>query len=174
VLPCSRLPSRLANPSAPAVHFGKLTFRDVNSPLPDHRLPDQNQSPPSMEPDASEGLEPSGNNSQRTSSAVLIPAFDRGSELTAGSLHARFAEACSAWLARSPSQETRAAYTRELKQFLDFVGISDTRRGCVSQFLAISREGGSLPHRTSRDCRLDRPPRSRHTNCASLLRPAPK
>jgi hypothetical protein len=96
----------------------------VNPPFPDHRQRDQNQTPPSILPDASGGHEPSGTNPLRTSSAVLIPAFDRGSELKAGSLHVRFEEACTAWLTRSPSQETRAAYTRELKQFLDFVGIA--------------------------------------------------
>jgi integrase/recombinase XerD len=77
-----------------------------------------------MEPEVSERQEASGNASPRTSTAVLIPAFDRESELTGGSLHCRFVEACTAWLARSPSQETRGAYSRELKQFLDFVGIA--------------------------------------------------
>lgn len=40
-------------------------------------------------------------------------------------LRARMAEAVSAWLSRSPSTETRSAYSRELGQFRTFVGISD-------------------------------------------------
>jgi integrase/recombinase XerD len=106
------------------LHFAKLTLHDVNSPLPDHRQPDQNQSPASTPPDESERQEASAHNSLRTSSAVLIPAFDRGGDLTHRTFHARFTEACAAWLTRSASHETRAAYIRELKQFLDFVGIA--------------------------------------------------
>jgi integrase/recombinase XerD len=43
--------------------------------------------------------------------------------LTAADVRVRFAEACAAWLAKSPSLETRAAYGRELQQFLQFAGI---------------------------------------------------
>jgi integrase/recombinase XerD len=57
------------------------------------------------------------------SSERLIPAFDRGRTLTEADIRGRFTEACSAWLAKSPSLETRSAYSRELKQFLDFVGL---------------------------------------------------
>lgn len=56
---------------------------------------------------------------------MLVPAFDGRGELTPATLHVRFAEACAAWLARSSSSETRSAYSRELRQFLDFVGIAD-------------------------------------------------
>ena len=57
------------------------------------------------------------------SSAPLIPAFERGRTLTEADICSRFAEACSAWLTKSPSLETRSAYARELKQFLVFAGI---------------------------------------------------
>ncbi len=57
------------------------------------------------------------------STPTLIPAFERVGSLTAADIRVRFAEACTAWLTRSSSLETRTAYTRELRQFLDFVGI---------------------------------------------------
>lgn len=58
-----------------------------------------------------------------TSTATIIPAFERGIMLTEEMIRARFTEACVAWLTRSTSMETRAAYARELNQFLQFVGI---------------------------------------------------
>lgn len=54
---------------------------------------------------------------------TLIPAFERAGSLTTTALQGRFTEACAAWLAKSPSLETRAAYTRELHEFLRFAGI---------------------------------------------------
>jgi integrase/recombinase XerD len=42
-----------------------------------------------------------------------------------GSWRQQIAEACQAWLARSPSAETRAGYSRDLGQFLRFTGIAD-------------------------------------------------
>lgn len=36
-------------------------------------------------------------------------------------------EACRAWLARSPSHDTRQNYTRDLRQFLAFLGVSPRR-----------------------------------------------
>lgn len=54
----------------------------------------------------------------------LIPAFETGTALTASDFRGRFAEACTAWLTKSPSLETRSAYFRELNQFLTFVGIA--------------------------------------------------
>src|SRR5262245_35705615 len=38
-------------------------------------------------------------------------------------LREQFREACRAWIARSPSPDTQANYTRDLEQFLHFVGI---------------------------------------------------
>ncbi len=58
-----------------------------------------------------------------SSTAMIIPAFERDAELTQEIIRARFTEACVAWLTRSPSLETRSAYARELDQFLRFVGI---------------------------------------------------
>jgi hypothetical protein len=60
----------------------------------------------------------------RSSSSVdIIPAFDTGHELTARDLRVRFAEACTAWLGRSPSRNTRENYLRDLQQFMVFVRI---------------------------------------------------
>src|SRR5262249_47779869 len=56
--------------------------------------------------------------------APLIPAFERGGKLTEMAVRGRLAEACTAWLTRFPSLETRSAYSRELAQFLRFVGIA--------------------------------------------------
>jgi integrase/recombinase XerD len=52
------------------------------------------------------------------------PAFTSGH--TAGVDHPRhqIAEACQAWLTRSPSSETRSGYARDLTQFLEFVGMT--------------------------------------------------
>jgi integrase/recombinase XerD len=58
---------------------------------------------------------------------ALIPAFEGVAELTTADARGRFAEACAAWLARSASAETRAAYARELEQFLRFAGIPADR-----------------------------------------------
>lgn len=55
------------------------------------------------------------------STPTVIPTFEG---LTEGLTHGAFAEACTAWLTRSPSLETRAAYSRELRQFLAFAGIA--------------------------------------------------
>jgi hypothetical protein len=57
------------------------------------------------------------------STSVIIPAFERSGELIAVDLRFRFAEACAAWLAKSPSLETRSAYARELAEFLRFARI---------------------------------------------------
>jgi len=42
--------------------------------------------------------------------------------LTESNFGGRLVEACNAWLARSPSAQTRDCYTRDLRQFLVFVG----------------------------------------------------
>src|SRR5438132_763529 len=71
----------------------------------------------------SEQQEGLNHNSAVPSTAALIPAFDGPGSLTTADVRVRFTEACTAWLTRSSSTETRAAYTRELRQFLNFVGI---------------------------------------------------
>lgn len=58
------------------------------------------------------------------STGTLIPAFDTGGVLTAADLRQRMTEACSAWLHRSPSDNTRSNYARDLQQFLAFVRIN--------------------------------------------------
>lgn len=63
-------------------------------------------------------------NSAVASTAMLIPAFDGRGRLTRAEVRVRFTEACTGWLTRSSSTETRTAYTRELRQFLYFVGIA--------------------------------------------------
>lgn len=57
------------------------------------------------------------------SSQMLIPAFDGGRDLTGNALRRQFVEAKVAWLARSPSPNTREDYARDLTQFLRFAGI---------------------------------------------------
>ena len=52
------------------------------------------------------------------------PAFTSGHPLPSVGLRQQIGEACQAWLLRSPSAETRAGYSRELKQFLRFAGVA--------------------------------------------------
>jgi integrase/recombinase XerD len=54
---------------------------------------------------------------------LVIPNALATAETTA--LTERIAEAVSAWLTKSPSTETRTAYSRELHQFCSFVGIPE-------------------------------------------------
>ena len=49
----------------------------------------------------------SGHASGIVSDSTLIPAFETGGRLTGKPIGVRFAEACAAWLAKSPSMETR-------------------------------------------------------------------
>lgn len=48
------------------------------------------------------------------------------SNLTHGDFRARFAEATHAWLAKSPSRETRSNYARDVRQFLVYIGSEPT------------------------------------------------
>lgn len=57
------------------------------------------------------------------SSRPLIPAFEMSRSLTAEEFHARMTDASQAWLARSPSFNTRHNYARDLGQFLAFLGM---------------------------------------------------
>ncbi len=76
---------------------------------------------------------PSANNQPPESSTVLA-TFDRRpalmapshASLTVPDLRARFTEACQAWLAKSPSPDTRSNYARDVRQFLHFVGAEPT------------------------------------------------
>jgi integrase/recombinase XerD len=55
--------------------------------------------------------------------------------LTGGELRVRFAEACRAWLSKSPSIDTRTNYARDVNQFLTFLGVSASepeRLACVT------------------------------------------
>ena len=45
-------------------------------------------------------------------------------QLTNQQLHGRLSEACQAWLARSPSRDTRDNYARDLSQFRSFLRVS--------------------------------------------------
>src|ERR1700680_4534625 len=53
------------------------------------------------------------------------PAFTSGRMSSTADLRRQIAEACQAWLTRSPSAEARAGYARDLGQFLGFAGIPD-------------------------------------------------
>ncbi|MFV0446664.1 MAG: tyrosine-type recombinase/integrase [Planctomycetaceae bacterium] len=59
-----------------------------------------------------------------SSSRELIPAFESTSSLSSRDIRNRLTEACSGWLARSPSPNTRSNYTRDLEQFFAFLGFS--------------------------------------------------
>ena len=52
------------------------------------------------------------------------PAFASGTPSSTPDLRRQIAEGCQAWLAKSPSIETRSGYARDLAQFLRFVGIA--------------------------------------------------
>lgn len=57
---------------------------------------------------------------------TLLPTLPTVTELShPADPHTRMTEAVSAWITRSPSIETRTAYSRELDQFRSFVGIAD-------------------------------------------------
>jgi integrase/recombinase XerD len=51
------------------------------------------------------------------------PAFNVRDEMAPSVLRQQIEEACRAWLSRSPSAETRTAYSRELFQFLRFISV---------------------------------------------------
>lgn len=62
-----------------------------------------------------------------SSSAGLIPAFERTTPLPSRDARRRLAEACQAWLARSSSPSTRQNYACDLRQFLRFVNVHPSR-----------------------------------------------
>lgn len=53
-----------------------------------------------------------------------LPTLPRGHLSLPADPAEQFREACRAWLARSPSMDTRTNYARDLQQFLAFVGIA--------------------------------------------------
>ncbi len=57
----------------------------------------------------------------------LLPSHPTGPAATpeSSALREQIADACLAWLARSPSQDTRSNYMRDLGQFLAFAGIHE-------------------------------------------------
>jgi integrase/recombinase XerD len=61
------------------------------------------------------------------SSPQVIPAFDSAPGLTRGELRGRMAEACAAWLVRSPSANTRLSYSRDLDQFFAFLKMDPSK-----------------------------------------------
>jgi integrase/recombinase XerD len=56
-----------------------------------------------------------------TQSLTLV---NESTEPAVASLAEQIAKACQAWLAKSPSRDTRSNYERDIKQFLEFTGIS--------------------------------------------------
>ena len=116
--------SSLASRADRRSYFAKRTLREVKTPFENHRQSDNESNVPSTTDTGSDEQTSPGNSSSGQSTATLIPAFEPAGSLTAVDVRVRFTEACTAWLTRSPSVETRAAYTRELRQFLDFVGIA--------------------------------------------------
>lgn len=53
------------------------------------------------------------------------PVFRRDHQPTSDELRGQIAEACQAWLVRSPSMDTRSGYARDLTQFLRFSDVGD-------------------------------------------------
>ena len=113
----------LAPPAASGVCFAKRTLYDMKSPT-------ENRPEPVQETAASSDAEgdpirprDSDHLSTDPPTRVLIPAFESALAPASHDARARFAEACAAWLSRSASLETRAAYARELGEFLRFAGI---------------------------------------------------
>ena len=116
-------PSLAPLPRLP-VTFAKRTLREAWFPSEPPMHPANETISSSIAREGSKPQEGLNHNSAVTSTATLIPAFDGPGSLTAGDIRVRFTEACTAWLTRSSSIETRTAYTRELRQFLSFVGIA--------------------------------------------------
>ena len=64
---------------------------------------------------------------RESSSRNVIPAFAPTGALTSQELRGGLTEACQAWLARSPSFDTRQNYARDLRQFFIFLGVPPDR-----------------------------------------------
>ena len=56
-----------------------------------------------------------------------LPAINESTDTTLVSLGDQIAKACQAWLAKSPSRDTRSNYERDIRQFLAFVGIKGSQ-----------------------------------------------
>jgi integrase/recombinase XerD len=129
------------------VYCTKRTFHAVKIPSSQHQPPDDKDATPSTEigrsmPDTlpsndsavpSSGHAPdsaevrSGELLRLSSSAEGIPAFERPPQLTGVDLRIRISEATEAWLARSPSPQTRDCYARDLRKFLEWSKIPGDR-----------------------------------------------
>jgi len=95
----------------------------VNHPLADHQHPENN--PPSASSSGGAMIVQRALDHETVNRSIvpLIPAFASTSQLTALDYRGRFTEARDAWLARSPSINTRTNYDRDITQFLAFCGI---------------------------------------------------
>jgi integrase/recombinase XerD len=68
-------------------------------------------------------ISPSESSNELTKVDSALAFMGRSSSrLTEVDLRARFTEACEAWLAKSPSKDTRTNYARDVAQFLNFIG----------------------------------------------------
>lgn len=105
-----------------AVYCTKLTFHAVNDPFDPHRPPDDKASAVSISPD---DVPVSRQELTAPSNVEVITAFAGRTNLTASDLRGRITEATEAWLARSPSSQTRDCYVRDLRAFLTWAQIPD-------------------------------------------------
>jgi integrase/recombinase XerD len=121
----SRLATKLlARRTHLGVCFAKVTLRDVELSPDQHRQPDQETRSASIDGEGCAASTEPDNSLSVSARLLLIPAFEPTGSLTSHDISDRFIDACAAWLRKSPSTETRAAYERELRQFLAFVGIA--------------------------------------------------
>ncbi|MCI0745344.1 MAG: tyrosine-type recombinase/integrase, partial [Verrucomicrobia subdivision 3 bacterium] len=102
----------------------KPTFPDVQIAPHNYRLPRDESTVSSSDEQMSAIAQASRHQSARSSSVDAIPAFGGRKHLTQLELCARITEAAEAWLAKSPSPQTRDSYGRDLQAFLIWVGIS--------------------------------------------------
>lgn len=61
-----------------------------------------------------------------TSIMPLDPSFAATNDSAQDSVARQIVEACQAWLAKSPSNDTRSNYARDLGQFLRFTGVTES------------------------------------------------
>lgn len=93
--------------------FAKVTLRDVND---DEKPSDFGPQQP---------IEILENPAASAPDPDLAPVFTRPAEPTHCDFRRQLAEACGAWLTRSPSVETRLGYARDLAHFFRFNSIPD-------------------------------------------------
>jgi hypothetical protein len=105
-----------------------------------------------MTDELSSGVLPPDHVSSGESRTLLIPAFERAGNLTDRDNRRRFQEACMAWLTKSPSSETRSAYSRELNQFLQFAEIPVSRGLEQGHIRALARPRARVGDRGESVC----------------------